>query len=51
MLTVLLVEPALMSIVGVGVVGVGVIGADFFHLVGEGLIPIGRDDNGGMPPN
>jgi hypothetical protein len=50
MLTLLLVEPALMGIVGVGVIAV-VVGADFLRLAGEGLIPIGRDDNRGMSPN
>jgi hypothetical protein len=50
MLTVLLVERALMGIDGVGVVGV-VVGADFLHLAEERLISIGRDDNTGMSPN
>ena len=56
MLAVLLVEPALIGIVGVGVVGAGVVGAgvvgaDFLRLAGEGYVPTGLDDNGGMSPN
>jgi len=51
MLALLLVEPALMGIVGVGVNAVVVIGADFLRLAGDGLIPIGLDDNRGMSPN
>ena len=50
MLAVLLVEPALIGIVGVRV-GVGVVGADFLRLAGEGYVPTGLDDNGGMSPN
>lgn len=53
MLAVLLVEPALIGIVGVGgagVVGPGVVGADFLRLAGEGYVPTGLDDNKGMSP-